>query len=147
MVWNRNVNTKGQMNNRAFQVVRVDGDDVTIKTEAGEVRKLDRKERHFAEHAWVMTVHKAQGQTRDRVIQLVDTKTLKKDLLVGVTRAVNEVALVASSAKALKAQALKDTTKKTATEEVDPSVRSEVEASAAKDSAERRQRKGSRLSM
>jgi ATP-dependent exoDNAse (exonuclease V) alpha subunit len=104
-------------------------------------------ERQFAEHAWVMTVHKAQGQTRDRVIQLVDHRTLKKDLLVGVTRAVNEVALVASSADALRAQARRDTTKRTATEEVDPTVRSQVEEAVARDSTSPSQRRGSRLSL
>jgi conjugative relaxase-like TrwC/TraI family protein len=147
MIWNRNVKSKGQLNNRAFQVVGVSGDEVTIRTDTGEVRMLNRMERQFAEHAWVMTVHKAQGQTRDRVIQLVDHRTLKKDLLVGVTRAVNEVALVASSADALRAQARRDTTKRTATEEVDPTVRSQVEEAVARDSTSPSQRRGSRLSL
>jgi conjugative relaxase-like TrwC/TraI family protein len=147
MIWNRNVKTKDQMNNRAFQVVRVEGDEVLIRTESGEVRSLDRKERQFAEHAWVMTVHKAQGQTRDKVIQLVDAKTLKKDLLVGVTRAVNEVALVASSADALKAQARQDAMKKTATTEVDQKVRSEIEAEVAKETESRRSRRSARRSL
>jgi|GEM_PF-6495464 len=114
MIWNRNRKDRDQFNNREFEIVRVNKDSVAIKNDDGETLTLNLKDRHFAEHAWVMTVHKSQGQTKSRVIQIVDATSRKQDLLVGVTRAVNDVFLVAESHAKIRKQAAVDATKATA---------------------------------
>ena len=87
------------------------------------MKSLDPRVPQHMEHAWALTIYKAQGQTANRVLQLVDEGTTKRDLLVGVTRAAEDVLLVAQSHDALRRSAHIDHVKPIAAEEVISSER------------------------
>jgi conjugative relaxase-like TrwC/TraI family protein len=126
MIWNRNDRARSQLNNEGFVVLRVAVDALQIRTESGQLKTVDPRIPQHMEHAWALTTYKAQGQTATRVLQLVDEGTSKRDLLVGVTRASEDVLLVAQSHEALKRSAQMDHAKAIAAEEVSESVQKRV---------------------
>ncbi len=123
MIWNRNDRARSQLNNEGFVVLKVSSDALQIRTESGQMKSLDPRVPQHMEHAWALTIYKAQGQTANRVLQLVDEGTTKRDLLVGVTRAAEDVLLVAQSHDALRRSAHIDHVKPIAAEEVISSER------------------------
>jgi ATP-dependent exoDNAse (exonuclease V) alpha subunit len=117
MIWNRNVKAKGQINNRSFVIEKIVSDGIHIRTDSNETRLLTSKERQHMEHAWALTIYKAQGRTSSAVIHVADAATDARALLVGITRASNN-ALVMGPAK--------DTLMRAATREEHKSVAAEV---------------------
>ena len=118
MIWNRNDRARNQLNNEGFVVQKVSSDALQIRSESGHIKSLDPRVPQHMEHAWALTTYKAQGQTANRVLQLVDEGTTKRDLLVGVTRAADDVLLVAQSREALNRSAQMEHAKPIAAEEV-----------------------------
>ena len=118
MIWNRNDRARNQLNNEGFVVQKVSSDALQIRSESGHIKSLDPRVPQHMEHAWALTIYKAQGQTANRVLQLVDEGTTKRDLLVGVTRAAEDVLLVAQSREALNRSAQMEHAKPIAAEEV-----------------------------
>jgi ATP-dependent exoDNAse (exonuclease V) alpha subunit len=118
MIWNRNVKGQGQLNNGGFVVEQVTTKGVRVRTDEGHTKVIDPKVPQHMEHAWALTIYKAQGQTASNVLQIVDPGSTKRDLLVGVTRAAHEVILVAESKQAVFKSAEFDPQKPIAAEEV-----------------------------
>lgn len=118
MIWNRNIRSKGQMNNSGFVVEEVSKKGVLVRAENGQAKILNPAEAQHMEHAWVLTLYKAQGQTASDVLQIVDSRTTKKDLLVGVSRAADNVLLVAETKEAVLKSAEFDPQKVVAAEEI-----------------------------
>jgi ATP-dependent exoDNAse (exonuclease V) alpha subunit len=101
MIWNRNIKDKGQLNNLGFVVERITKEGLFVRTESGQTKFLNSKETHHIEHAWALTIYKAQGQTAASVLQIVDSGTTKRDLLVGITRAAQDMLLVSKNKQAV----------------------------------------------
>ena len=91
---------------------------VRIRTDDGQTKIIDPKVPHHMEHAWALTIYKAQGQTASNVLQIVDPGSTKRDLLVGITRAAHEVKLVGESRESVLKSAAFDVQKPIAADEV-----------------------------
>lgn len=116
MIWNRNVKSLGQFNNAGFTVEEITPKGVRVRTDEGRTLMLDPKVPQHVEHAWALTLYKAQGQTASHVLQIVDPGSTKKDLLVGITRASHGVTLVAQSQEGVWKSAQADLPKEIAAE-------------------------------
>ena len=117
MIWNRNVKGQDRLNNGGFVVEQITANGVRILTDDGQTKIIDPTVPQHMEHAWALTIYKAQGQTASNVLQIVDPGSTKRDLLVGVTRAAHEVMLVAQSKEAIFKSAEFDPQKPIAAEE------------------------------
>ena len=98
VLWTRNDRSAGALNNDLFEVSKVSKTGVTLKPAErnfGPRQKLTLDGMHHVDHAWAMTVHRAQGQTAKHVLLVADDRTTASDLLVGVTRATQSVLIVA----------------------------------------------------
>lgn len=126
MIWNRNLKGQDQLNNSGFVVEQITAKGVSIRTDVGQTKIIDPKVPQHMEHAWALTIYKAQGQTASNVLQIVDPGSTKRDLLVGVTRAAHEVMLVAQSKEALFKSAEFGPHKPIAAEEVSETVQNRV---------------------
>jgi conjugative relaxase-like TrwC/TraI family protein len=120
MIWNRNVKGRGQFNNHGFTIEKIRADGIQIRTDSNETRILSARERQHMEHAWALTLYKAQGRTTDRVIQIADSQTDARDVLVGVTRATQAASIFAPSKSHVVRAAQKDETKAIAANVVSP---------------------------
>ncbi len=78
-------------------IEKIDKNGVLIRAENGKRKLLNASEPQHMEHAWALKIYKSQGKTTYTVLQIVDHRTTKRDLLVGVTRAAHDVLLVAPS--------------------------------------------------
>ena len=118
MIWNRNTKSLGQLNNAGFVVEKMEKEGIHVRTSTGKTHVIDPKSPQHMEHAWAITVYKAQGQTASHVLQMVDPGTTQRDLLVGVTRAVHQVGLVGETKDAVLKSALWESSNPIAAEEV-----------------------------
>ena len=140
MIWNRNVKARNQLNNHGFVVEKVSDKGVTIRTDDGKTRLLDVQERQHMEHAWALTIYKSQGRTTSTVIQVDDSKTSARDLLVSVTRAANAAQIVTPSKDALTASVQREDSKVIAAEEVLPNELNQSDTKSSSPSLEKPQR-------
>ena len=118
MIWNRNIFSKEQMNNAGFVVEKISKESVLIRTENGQAKILNLDEAQHMEHAWALTIYKSQGKTASNVLQVIDSGTTKRDILVGVTRAADSVILVAQTKEAALKNAKIDPQKAIAIDEI-----------------------------
>ena len=115
-----------QTNNGVFMIEKIDKDGILIRAENGQRKLLNASEPQHMEHAWALTIYKSQGKTTSTMLQIVDHRTIKRDLLVGVTRAAHDVLLVASSRERVLKRAEIDSKKAIAAVEIGNNMEEKV---------------------
>jgi len=107
IAWTRNDATQGRVNGHSAQVIAVADDGRAIIRDHRGVRTVDlgqEANRHFR-HAYVSTVHAAQGRTADRV--MVNAESFRTNLLnersfyVAISRARSDIRIYTDDRKEL----------------------------------------------
>jgi ATP-dependent exoDNAse (exonuclease V) alpha subunit len=116
ILWTRNERSSNTKNNDLFVVSGVTAKGVTLTSQpqastAPVQKRLLVDESHHLDHAWVLTVHRAQGQTSKNVLLVADQRLTASEFLVGVTRATQNVLIIAHDKQAIENIGKKDLTK------------------------------------
>lgn len=104
--WTRNDNPLGRYNAELAEVLAVDCARGTARISVGgHIQTLDLRNQHHWEHAYVSTVHAAQGRTADRLILHLDTAQAQlighQSWYVGISRAKRHLELFTDDAERL----------------------------------------------
>lgn len=92
--------SRGTTNNARGVIAAVSDGSVTIRLQDGTIQTLNTHDAHTLNLAYASTVHRAQGQTCDRVIALADGRGSAEMAYVAISRARHAVDIVtANSAK------------------------------------------------
>ncbi|MBV2184329.1 MAG: hypothetical protein KUL88_07310, partial [Rhizobium sp.] len=107
IVFRENDHPLSRKNGLAAEVLQVHGDRAIVKTETGEVQRIDFKslrDGHWT-HAYAQTAHESQGRTCDRVFVHAESNRLKltnqQSFYVSISRAKEQAHVFTDNAEAL----------------------------------------------
>lgn len=98
--WRRN--HEGRINREKVTVTHIEKDgEVVLKNLEGKEYKVSKKDRHHLDYGLVSTTYSSQGETKNRVIALMDSSSSKQSWYVAISRAKQKVDIITDDIKKL----------------------------------------------